>query len=221
LPGLSLSVAESLQSCAAIGSQIEVVERIFEDAVSLVVLQRPIQPEIARYLACISRELHCGETRRCVSLEQPDAARLFAGFPEGIGRDALIEDYEWILGLFATVADTESIGVRLASTLERSCPRFHVDHVPLRLICTWQGPATEWLEHVDVDRRFLGRNHGGKPDELSGLLRPAAAVQQMAAFDIGLMKGEGWPGNEGAGLVHRSPMPRALARVMITLDALA
>lgn len=221
MPGLSRNVAAFVPSSAAIGPQIEVVERIFDDAISIVVHQRPPQPDIVRYLSCVSRELHCGETRRCVSPEQPDALRLFAGFPEGMGRDALIEDYEWILGLFATVADTDSIGVRLATTLERSCPRFHVDHVPLRLICTWQGPATEWLEHVDVDRRFLGRNHGGKPDELSGLLKAGAVVQQMDPFDIGLMKGEGWPGNEGAGLVHRSPMPRALARVMITLDALA
>jgi hypothetical protein len=89
------------------------------------------------------------------------------------------------------------------------------------MICTWQGPATEWLEHEDVDRRTLGR-HGnqvlaGHPE----FAHAHARVRRLSAFDVGLMKGEAWPGNAGRGLVHRSPDPVGEPRVMITLDALS
>ena len=36
------------------------------------------------------------------------------------------------------------------------CPRWHVDRVGLRLLSTWVGPATEWLNEDFADRRQLG-----------------------------------------------------------------
>lgn len=44
----------------------------------------------------------------------------------------------------------------------------------------------------------------------------------MPAYAVGLMKGENWEGNEGYGLVHRSPIPTAVQphRLLLTLDML-
>lgn len=206
--------------CSAVGAQMEVVEAIFEPDISLVVLQRPVEWEIARYLRSLGSDLRDEESRQCFTLANRQEARLFGSLPAGPGRDALVADYFWQLELFTVVADASEVGVRLVSTHEQTCPRFHVDHVALRQICTWQGNATQWLEHADVDRCFLGSRSGGKGDEESGLLRQGASIQVMAAFDIGIMKGEWWPGNTGRGLVHRSPRPGRLPRLMITFDAL-
>jgi hypothetical protein len=207
-------------SCAVQGSAVATIESIFNDKVSLAVLQRPVLPEVSCYLERCPPPRHGVENRRAVSVAEPDAAAVFSTLPDAPGRDALIRDYLWMLELFATVADCESIGIRMAITPERTCPRFHVDQVSLRLICTWQGPGTEWLEHTAVERRFLGHGSRDLPDEASGLIHPGERINSLGAFDIGFMKGEAWPGNAGRGLVHRSPPPNSLPRVMISMDAL-
>lgn len=208
-------------TCAAIGQGLETVESIFDEGTTLVVLQRPPQASIAQYLQSTSMQLRKHEERQRVTVTQDQAHRVFRAFPEGPGLEALVADYRWLLDLFATIADSEELGVRLAVATSRTCPRFHVDQVTLRLICTWQGPATEWLEHRDVNRRSLGSQGSGVlgrgPDPLCDHPR----IKQLSTFDVGLMKGEAWLGNAGRGLVHRSPDPAGEPRVMITLDALS
>jgi hypothetical protein len=136
--------------------------------------------------------------------------------------DALTEELRHLVRLYAALADCRWMGLRLCVTDTVPCRRFHVDRVGLRLICTWQGRGTQWLEHQDVNRRWLG--HGTPrdvPDERSGLIRRGAQIHELNTFDIGVFKGEAWPGNEARGAVHRSPaVNRGQWRVMLTLDAL-
>lgn len=210
----------STDSYAAGGSDVAVIESIFSEGISLAVLQRPGNRAIARYLMSLAFHGKRLENRRPVTLREPEVAAVLRGFPEGPGRGALVADYLWLLELFATVADAEHVGVRVVATREQICPRFHTDQTGLRLICTWQGPGTQWLEHAQVNRRLLGAGARGLPDEVSGLLGPGVAVQSVDAFDVAVMKGDAWPDNAGRGLVHRSPRPGPLPRVVLTLDAI-
>ena len=99
------------------------------------------------------------------------------------------------------------------------CPRFHVDRVPCRLVTTYAGKATQWLAHDRVDRSKLGPGSEGKPDAESGLYTNVEDIQQLQQGDVALLKGECWEGNEGAGLVHRSPQLTAgTGRLLLTLD---
>jgi hypothetical protein len=97
------------------------------------------------------------------------------------------------------------------------CPRFHVDRIPCRLVTTYQGPATQWLTNAVADRSVLGHANGGLPDHKSGLYSHGDNVQQIKAGDVSLLKGELWEGNEGAGLIHRSPSTD-FPRLLLTLD---
>ena len=85
------------------------------------------------------------------------------------------------------------------------CPRFHVDWVPCRLLTTYDGGGTQWLPHDLVDRRKLGPGSGGLPDECSGIIQICRGYSTIKSGDVALLKGENWIGNEGSGLVHRSP----------------
>jgi hypothetical protein len=89
--------------------------------------------------------------------------------------------------------------VTLARPADQMCPLFHVDQVSLRLIVTLHGPGTEWLANEDVNRKRLakGSNHR--------VIQDQALIQQLKTFQVGLLKGEEYPGNHGRGLVHRSP----------------
>jgi hypothetical protein len=121
------------------------------------------------------------------------------------GGDAFARDVRFLSDLFAGITGVEALNVKLECFGGGLCERFHVDLVQLRLICSYGGPGTEWLEEAFVNRARLGPDAGGPADEESGLLLPGATVWRMDRFAVGLMKGERWPGNSGRGLVHRSP----------------
>ena len=115
--------------------------------------------------------------------------------------------------------DLGKVGLRLTVLDKAMCPRFHVDKVLCRLVTTYQGSATEWLPHNVVDREKLGHGSEGKPDEQSGLFPKLGDIQQLTVGDVALLKGEGWEGKEGAGLVHRSPsLSAGEGRLLLTLD---
>lgn len=135
--------------------------------------------------------------------------------------EALSEDIALIVDMFCCLFDVEEAGLRLTMLDSAMCPKFHVDQIPCRLVTTYKGIATQWLDNKDIDRSKLGRASVGIADYLSGLFINDLAIQQMCAGDVALLKGSGWEGNESMGLVHRSP---ALAfnerRLLLTLDLL-
>jgi hypothetical protein len=101
------------------------------------------------------------------------------------------------------------------------CPRFHFDRIPCRLVTTYHGKATEWLPHRVVDRSKLGNGNQGQPDDKSGLFHHKNDIHRLKEGDVALLKGEKWQGNEGAGLVHRSPpVLSGEYRLLLTLDAM-
>lgn len=71
--------------------------------------------------------------------------------PEGLGREACIEDVEAVCRLYADLVELRQIGFRLTYRESAICPKFHVDRVGIRLVCTYHGQGTEWLEDHNVD----------------------------------------------------------------------
>ncbi len=121
--------------------------------------------------------------------------------------------------MFSCLFELQNIGLRLTPLTNSMCPRFHVDRVPCRLITTYVGTGTEWLPHELVDRSKLGIGSNGRSDAESGLYTSPNAIQQLKHSDVALLKGESWDGNEGAGLVHRSPtVETGKPRLLFTLD---
>ena len=59
----------------------------------------------------------------------------------------------------------------------------------------------------------------GLTDDKSGLYQSEQDINQIAAGDVAMLKGELWQGNENAGLVHRSPQVQTgETRLLLTLD---
>ncbi len=211
----------SLPPAAASTADVEAtadLAALYDDGVVACVLRRRADPAVERfvYSALLPRDV---ERRLSVAADAPELGELLAHQAGGSGSRTWLDDVRELVELFAAFAGAERVGVRLRSGGEPMCPRFHVDRVAVRLVCAYAGPGTEWLDGRDVDRSKLGHAAGGLPDEASGLLREGAKVWRAAPFDLVLLKGEAWPGNEGRGAVHRSP-PFWGRRVVLTLDAL-
>ena len=135
------------------------------------------------------------------------------------GAKVLSEDIALIVDMFCCLFDAQKVGVRLTILDKPMCPKFHVDHVPCRLVTTYVGSATQWLSNQGLDRTKLGAGSLGQPDDCSGLFAKESVIHQLATGDVALLKGSGWEGNESNGLVHRSPVyiPNE-RRLLLTID---
>ncbi|MEB3203766.1 MAG: DUF1826 domain-containing protein [Candidatus Sericytochromatia bacterium] len=133
---------------------------------------------------------------------------------------ALGRDLAYWVELLHDITGCPAIGIRLERATTAMCPRFHVDRVTLRLVRTYAGLGTEWLDERDVIRGQLG--HSGASQGQDAGMRPGGRTLRAGPGDVVLLKGEAWPGQDGRGAVHRSPRATSDApRVVLTLDALA
>jgi len=199
----------------AFGETPEVLTEALLEGVNLAVWQRRLPAHIEDFAhLLLSLDQPLAEARTLLigrDGEVPPLEGLASAYADLAGYDGFIADLHWLVGAYACLLDARSVGLRLRVLDSAMCPRFHVDHVPLRLITTFAGPASEWLEEGAVDRRRLAQ----------AAVDPAA-IRQLACGDVALLKGEKWLGNEGAGLVHRSPsVDKHTRRLILTLDWLA
>ncbi|WP_434579304.1 DUF1826 domain-containing protein [Pseudomonas sp. Z5-35] len=192
--------------------------QILEDDINLAVWQRQLPAHISDFAAMlVSMNQSVAES---MVLDMPDedtqpALRgLAAGFSDLQGYEGFVADVAWLVSAFSCLLGARRVGVRLRTLDSAMCPRFHVDHVPVRLITTYAGVGSQWLMEGGLDRRRLGQ-----PDAEPG---DPEVIQQMCSGEVALLKGEKWHGNEGFGLVHRSPQPMpGDRRLILSLDWLA
>jgi len=154
-----------------------------------------------------------------LSARNGDFAR---SLPDSPTSNAIKADVARLLELYEDLLGCSAMGVRLELNTRAMCPRFHVDQVGFRLLCTYCGPGTEWLSDLTADRAKLGGGAARLSDDVSGLVRDAAGIGQCAPLDLVLPKGCVWPGNERRGTIHRSPpVPARVApRVLFAIDGL-
>lgn len=198
------------------------LSRIYEDGVNLCLIERPFPVAIEQFVYLALHNVRRVEIRQTVVPLHFDFEQFWLQASHLSGYQAWIEDVSLLVSAFSELFDCREVGMRLNTLDKAMCPRFHVDRVPARMICSYGGIGTEWLPEFALDRHKLGMGGHGLPDTDSGLITDITAIRQMPAYAVGLMKGESWEGNEGRGLVHRSPQPTALQprRLLLTLDML-
>ena len=126
----------------------------------------------------------------------------------------LSEDIAQLVEMFCCLFDLEDVGLRLTALDSAMCPSFHVDKVPCRLVTTYHGVASEWIADIDANRNLMGQT-----DPQSKLIKSTEDIRQLNQGDVALLKGELWQGNEGYGLIHRSPqLVDNSLRLLLTLD---
>jgi hypothetical protein len=212
---MNAALPRHLARCCAIADDPLGLTRIFESEIQLAQWRRPVDTRLADWLDRHANHLGRGFRQTLAPGQMPDLGKL----PPGTGRDALAEDIALLSEMLGELLDATSIGLRLEVVPHAMCPRLHVDHVGIRMLCTYRGQGTEWVEEASLDRNFLGAASGGKPDESSGLLLPGYRIESIPPFTAALLKGSLWQGNGGRGIVHRSPVVAPSPRVILALDA--
>lgn len=195
----------------------EVLRRIAEPGINLSLWRRPPQPEISREISRLQPadlpDIRCETSRKTfmhdvtVLLQQQKLdPQLFLHW---------LQDLQYLAGLYFDIVKGRHVTLRLETTDVVHCPRFHVDRTHLRLLCTYQGPGTEWLSNTQTDRE--AQRLGAANDEIIRF----GEASRFGLFDVGIMKGSAYPGNAANGLMHRSPPmdPTDPTRVVFCLDA--
>lgn len=202
---------------ALLGSAPDALAGIYQDHVNMAVWER--QPSASLTMECQALLAEKGFTGHRLTLSANKLRHLNDALPDLIPYPHLKADVRLLAEMFSCLFGLRTIGLRLTPLTGSMCPRFHVDRVPCRLITTYVGTGTEWLPHDLVDRSKLGVGSNGLSDAQSGLYSSPQAIQTLHPGDVALLKGEAWEGNEGAGLVHRSPTVEPdQQRLLLTLD---
>lgn len=182
------------------------VVAIFEPQVQVCVYRRPplvcLQAALAQQIQASAltgfrRVVDAG--RPVPALPLPDAA-IAAGAAQELG---------FLVEVFGELLGCPRIGLRLEVLDRAMCPRWHRDHNGIRLLCTWLGPCTQWLDDAASPVTH--------PAQLPVDAPPSG---RAAPFDLVLLKGGLWQGNARRGAIHRSPDPAGAARCLVALDAL-
>lgn len=213
-------LTKPLYSQAYLSDDVADLAQIYQPGINLCLVERQVDNELSRFVEHVLRlpnPIVFVESIDFASFDffslQPQAAHL-------PGYRAFCNDVAALTALYCDLFELKRVGLRLNTLDHAMCPKFHVDSVTCRLVCTYGGIGTEWLEDAYADRRKLGSGSGGLSDELSGLILDTNAVHKMLPYAIGLLKGGLWEGNEPHGAIHRSPKlalnsPR---RLLLTLD---
>ena len=211
-------LSETKIRSAVFGLQAEVLADIYQEEINIAIWKRELIPNISH-------------SANFVLTKNPNLKLAVTASPKNISKIleevigieddaiALIIDVKDIVDIFCCLFDVNQVGLRLVSLNHAMCPRFHVDNVPCRLLTTYCGNGTEWLNNDCVNREKLGPRSNGVPDDRSGLLKNNSDIQELCVGEIALLKGESWAGNESAGLVHRSPgLKTNESRLLLSVD---
>ena len=105
--------------------------------------------------------------------------------PDCVERQFLLNDICLLAQEFNELFASDYLRLRFDVVTTNKCPKFHIDHVAARLLCTYRGAGTEYS--------FL--DHQKKPAEIFPTPNCAAIV----------LRGTKWPTDCANNLVHRSP----------------
>lgn len=205
-------------SNASIAKCYEVLADIYKDGINLTVWQRNLSQRLRKAAHKLIEDKPNLQT--AITLSPKNA---FACIIDVLGTSeyarVLGEDMSHVIDMFCYLFELKEAGLRLAVLDKAMCPRFHVDRVPCRLITTYYGISTEWLPNPCANRGKLGSESIGEQDDCTGLFANVNDIQHIEEGDVALLKGEKWLGNEGKGLIHRSPILRqGNKRLVMTLD---
>jgi len=202
---------------AAHGDEPEILTDIYLEEINMAIWERQLPAPLQN---AVDDFIKLQPTFRAAMTVTPQ--NVFSSLSECLSissQSELSKNIAELVIMFCCLFDLKRAGLRLAVLDRAMCPRFHVDNVPCRLVTTYQGVASQWLAHQDVNRAKLGAGSEGLADLESGLFKNNHDIQQLACGDVALLKGELWEGNENAGLVHRSPaIVDGESRLILTMD---
>ena len=178
----------TLLTCAArVADDPAVLHAIRDEDCNLAIWQRPLPVDFAALTQGTPQDLRF--TTTLADLPAALRAGLASGGYCGTAlHDALVADAGLLADLFCAALGLTALELRLEVVRTDSCRKFHADYVHARLITTYVGAGTDWLDETDADRVATG----AEPQR----------INRLHTGDVGLFKGKLATQRPA---IHRSP----------------
>ncbi|MFN4282202.1 MAG: DUF1826 domain-containing protein [Alphaproteobacteria bacterium] len=172
--------------------------RIAQSDVACVVHERAMPDSLALWLDALPlSQLPDGRVLIRPSQSHDALAAIFMASRTSAGpmRDLLASDIADLTARFSAFSGSAMVDLRLEAVTQDHCWRFHRDNVLWRLLTTYRGAGTEWVEARDAERALeTQRDYSG-------------SLNQLQRFAVGMFKG--MASSPELAVLHRSPhMPR-------------
>lgn len=130
------------------------------------------------------------------------------------------DDIAFLADRFGKIAGVKHPRVRLTRVEDDGCALFHADTLSLRLLCTYAGPGTQWLENDNVRRDELGSNGRSLEEATDAIVIEPLKIRTLPQSHVAIFKGRLAEGEENTALVHRSSPVRYPAdfRLRLCID---
>jgi hypothetical protein len=216
---MKITQAPGICSSYILGRNADVLARIADPTINLALWMRDKAPaplSIKEIIDSNFREsqvvFECGESIEAIGvwldevldLQSSDAYRFYF-------------DIMNLVEYFITISKERVIGVRLEKVKSDNCKSFHTDFLSLRLLCTYWGPGTEYLDNSNANREGLKKNRNDL------VVKDARKIKRFGRNWVGILKGEKYEDNLGNAVIHRSPEishDETLTRLVLRIDSL-
>ncbi len=187
-----------------IGRQAEILADIAAPGIAAAIWQRQPAPSFQTWIDRLPAA-QLPDLRVTVPVDLAEAAVQtacsIARMPPGPNRETLAGDVGALALIYGQIMKVGYVQVRLDVSRGSMCPKFHLDNVRARLLCTYRGPGTQYVPEICKQN----------PDR----------VRAMGTGAVGLFRGAGWTPGEHCSLLHRSPaiQPGSGPRLLLVVDA--
>lgn len=201
-------------STFVIGADMAVLDEIRSGAVNLAIWERENRWSQA------ARELLLAPSPIRMDLKAPNVPLVADVLSaHGVGEVMpLAEDVVFLASIFGRTAGTRHPRVRLERVDDDGCALFHADSLRIRLLCTYAGAGTEWLEEDNVNRDQLGLRGRTLDQANAEIVRDGAAIRRISTGAVAIFTGRAHEAVPP--LVHRSaPVSAAReSRIRLCID---
>lgn len=139
--------------------------------------------------------------------------KILPEFDEGLEKELFVDDMMELCKFFQEITTTKMLNVKLQVVKDNMCRLFHEDNNHQRLLCTYLGSGTEWIEDSFVNRKRLGKGDNRR------VIQDWDKVQHAENFEVIVLRGKLFAGIK-KGAVHRSPPLKSPKdyRVLLKMD---
>ena len=182
------ALAGSVAAKVAYVDEVEGLIQLFDGNTAGVIWRRRVHKRMQSWLDTLPvDQLPTGRIVLPVSQVRSAVTELMniSEMPDCAERKLLLDDICLLAHEFDELFAPAYLRLRFDVVTTNKCPKFHIDHVAARLLCTYRGVGTEY-SFLDDQKR---------PAEIFTTPNCAAIV----------LRGAKWPTDRANNLVHRSP----------------
>ena len=197
------ALAGSVPAKVAYVDEVEGLIQLFDGNTAGVIWRRRVHKRMQSWLDSLPvDQLPTGRIVLPVSQVRSAVTELMnmSEMPDCSERQLLLDDVCLLAHEFNELFAPAYLRLRFDVVTTNKCPKFHIDHVAARLLCTYRGVGTEY-SFLDDQKR---------PAEIFTTPNCAAIV----------LRGAKWPTDRANNLVHRSPVINDVneTRLLLVID---